>query len=141
MTVSRGTQRRFAALLWTLPGLGLAIAGSLWLFGTATGPARLGLLALAIALGVGKGLFLRRKPAGRVLARIEALGDGRRLGAFVGWQGILLVGLMMGAGRLLRMSPLPREILGALYLGIGAALLLASVRFWRAATAPAPEVP
>jgi len=135
MTVSRLTQRRFAALLWTLPGIGLAVAGGLWLFGHAQGLALAGLLGAAALLGLGKGLFLRRKPAGRVLARIEALGDGRRLGAFVGWQGLLLLALMMGAGRLLRLSPLPREILGALYLGIGAALLLASLRFWAASRA------
>jgi len=138
MIASTRAQHRLAAVLWTLPGLGLAIAGAIWLFGHASGLALAGLLVAAAVLGVGKGTFLRRRPAGRVLARIEELGPGHRLGAFVGWKGVILVALMMLAGRLLRESPLPREILGALYLGIGAALLLASLRFW-VASAEVPE--
>jgi len=131
MTVSTTTQRRLAGVLWTLPGIGLATAGCWWLFGHANGVVLVALLAGALLLGFGKGMFLRRKPAGRVLSRIAELGDGRRPGAFLGWKGLLLLGLMMMAGRLLRQSAIPREYLGALYLGIGTALLLASLRFWR----------
>jgi len=129
---SRRTQILSAAILWTLVGIGLGIAGSIWTFGAARGVVRIALLALALSVGWAKGRFVLARTARRTLARIEERGDGRCLGGFLSWKGWLLVATMVIGGRLLRGSPLPRTILGPLYLAVGVALLTGSFTFWRA---------
>jgi hypothetical protein len=51
--------------------------------------------------------------------------------SFMSWRSYLMVGAMMGLGAALRASPLPRPYLAALYLAMGLALLLSSVRYLR----------
>lgn len=73
--------------------------------------------------------FLRivDRNVGRILAR-----DGKRcVFSFVPWRSYLLIAGMMGMGVVLRHSALPKHYLAVLYIGMGLALLLSSVRYIR----------
>ena len=120
-----------AALMWTLVGAGLGSVGVVWVL-EADGARSLLFLAAGLALGVAKAAFVLRRTADRAIARIRARGDGRCLGGFFScrtWLGVLF---MIAAGRLLRSTSLPPEWLGLVYTAIGAALVTAASRFWRA---------
>lgn len=65
------------------------------------------------------------------LGRMRKLDSKTCAFAFMSWKSYLLVALMMGLGIALRESSLPRNILSVLYIGIGSALILSSVRYLR----------
>lgn len=86
-------------------------------------------LAIGLALGVVKARVLLDGAARKVIARIASRGRGHLLGLFSGttWA---LMGVMMGAGMLLRTlfvrpGAIGAGILGAVYIGVGTALILA----------------
>lgn len=118
-----------AASLWTAAGAGLLTAGALWAFEAPPRAAAPYLIA-AVAAGLVKARFVLDRVARRIVHRIVERGDGRCLGGFLSWRSWLLVAAMMILGRLLRESPLPVPLRGAIYAAIGAALLAASVRVW-----------
>lgn len=96
--------------------------------------------ALAAALGIGviKSKYLLDRVAWKAVERIRARGRSCYFG-FFSWKSWLMIGLMMGGGITLRhlfVHPgvVGAGILGALYLGIGLALLFADRIFWRAVT-------
>jgi hypothetical protein len=118
-------------MMWSLAGLGLCTAGTIWMAQSHSrwfAPIALG----AIAAGVLKGRLILDRTAERIIHRITERGDGRCLGGFLSWKGWCLVAMMMLLGRILRKSPLPLLPRGAIYLAIGAALLFASRRVWEA---------
>jgi hypothetical protein len=93
-------------------------------------------LAAALVIGVLKSRYLLDRVAGKAIARIRARGRACFFG-FFSWRSWLLVGLMMGGGIMLRhlvVHPgiIGAGIMGALYLGIGSALLIADRLFWQA---------
>jgi len=126
--------------MWTLAGLGVCAAGTIWM---AQSHSRwfTPIALLAIAAGAMKARFVLDRTAGHIIRRIEERGDGRCLGGFLSWKGWCLVAAMMILGRLLRMSPLPLLPRGAIYLAIGAALLFASRRVWEALRGAIPIPP
>jgi len=65
------------------------------------------------------------------LGRILPAEGPRCFFSFMSWRSYLLVGLMVLMGVGLRLSPIPRPYLAALYLAMGLALLLSSVRYLR----------
>ncbi len=125
------THLLLAALMWSLAGTGLCIAGTIWVLG-AHEPYEIPVLAAAAAAGGLKARFLLRKTALRIVARIGERGGGRCVGGFLSWKSWALVASMVLLGRLLRMSPLPAPWRGAIYFAIGAALLIASRVVWQA---------
>jgi hypothetical protein len=117
--------------MWTLAGLGLCTAGTIWMTVSRSrwlAPAA----AIAVVAGALKGRFILERAAERIIGRITRRGDGWCIGGFLSWRAWCLVATMMVLGRLLRMSPLPLLPRGAIYLAIGVALLFASRRLWRA---------
>lgn len=101
-------------------------------------------LGIALALGVLKSRLLLDRVAAKAVARIRARGRACFFG-FFSLQSWGLVALMMGGGILIRTlvvhpGVIGAGILGALYLGIGTALLVADRVFWLAVFAPAPSV-
>lgn len=99
-------------------------------------------LGVALALGVIKSRYLLDRVASKAVARIRERGYACFFGFFSlkSWG---LVGLMMGGGILIRNLVVQPDvigagILGALYLGIGMALLIADRVFWTAVFAPKP---
>ena len=122
-----------AALAWELAGLILAVRAFFWLRGL--GPAALAYAGPALLAGWAKGRWVFGRAADKNVARIEALSPHKRricVFAFQALESYLLVLGMIGTGILLRLSPLPRPLLAAVYLAIGFGLFLGSFRYWRA---------
>jgi hypothetical protein len=86
----------------------------------------------AMIIGTIKSLFILDKTARKGVRRILEMADGRCLGAVYSIRTWLLVLVMMGTGMALRHSTLSKEILGALYVTIGWALLFSSRHAWLA---------
>ncbi len=126
---SRRTHLLAASLMWTLAGLGLCTAGTIWMTDSRSrwvAPVAI----LAIAAGALKGRFILDRAGERIIRRIDRRGDGWCIGGFLSWRAWCLVATMMVLGRLLRLSPLPLLPRGAIYLAIGVALLIASRGLW-----------
>ena len=120
-----------AALLWSVVGLGLGLAGWRWAH-SALLPARPWLLATALATGFLKGWLVLRRSAKSIVERIRARGDGKCLGGFLSVRTWLFVLAMMATGRVLRYWVLPLGWAGLLYLWVGSALLTGSLFIWQA---------
>lgn len=120
-----------AALTWTVVGFALAFVGTRWIVQSEV-ERQWPYFAGAIVLGLTKGLFILRKTANRNIQRIIDRGDNRCLGGYLSWKTWLFVLGMMALGRLLRGSPMPRELLGAIYAGIGLALASSALPIWKA---------
>ncbi len=65
------------------------------------------------------------------LGRIMQMEGKPCIFSFMSWKSYLIVLVMVSAGIALRHSPIPKEYLSVLYLGIGAALILSSIRYIR----------
>ncbi|HKL67014.1 MAG TPA: hypothetical protein VJ877_03905 [Bacteroidales bacterium] len=65
------------------------------------------------------------------LGRIKTLNTETCVFAFMSWKSYLLVAVMMAMGIALRHSMLPRNLLSVIYIGIGLALILSSIRYIR----------
>lgn len=97
-------------------------------------------LAAGLALGVLKSRALLNRVAQKAAGRIRARGRAHFLGFFSG-RSWLLVAIMMGGGMILRRLVVDPDvigagIMGALYIGVGTALLLADGVFWKAVNEP-----
>ena len=77
----------------------------------------------------------------RNLARILPMTEKQCVFAFIPWRSYVIVGVMIAMGAALRHSAIPKYYLAVVYIGIGLALVLSSVRymrfFWRQFRAPA----
>ena len=67
----------------------------------------------------------------RNLGRIMQMEETPCMFSFMSWKSYIIVLIMVSAGIALRHSPIPKEYLSVLYLGIGAALILSSIRYLR----------
>ncbi len=99
---------------------------------TSDWPWRGALVAAALIVGIAKAVIVFQRVAQRIVTRIEMRGDGHCLGGFFSWRTWLLVAVMIVSGRLLRASPLPREIVGLILIAIGCALVLGTRHLWQA---------
>jgi hypothetical protein len=91
-----------------------------WLFAAA---------GLAISLIIHHFGFLRI--VDKNLGRITKM-EGRRCAfSFMTWKSYLIVAVMVSMGILLRHSSIPKQYLSVLYIGIGTALILSSIRYFR----------
>jgi len=132
--VSRRTLLVTAAVVWLAAGLMLGARAAVWLAQTGSVAVALAWAIPALLSGWAKGRWVLTPLASRNIARIQALSPHKSricLFAFQAVQSYLLVLGMVSAGLLLRLSPLPRPILAALYLAAGTALVTASFRYRR----------
>ena len=127
--VSSRVRLLLAAMIWSLVGVGLSLAGLRWLFGAGRLWLLLGLGA-ALPLGLAKGQLLLAPSARANAKRILAAGEHRCVGGTVSWANWGLVVVMALGGFLLRHSALPRPWLGLAYLAVGTALLRGSLVTW-----------
>lgn len=127
---SSRVHRLLAASMWFAVGAGLATFGAVQTMRSA-GSRAPWLFAVAIALGALKGHFILQRTARRNAARIERRGDDRCVGGFLSWRTCLLAVFMMALGRFLRHSGIPGQVLGPIYLTVGAGLVLGSLPLWR----------
>lgn len=65
------------------------------------------------------------------LDRILPMKGKRCVFSFMTWRSYILVAIMILLGILLRHSPIPKLYLSVLYMGIGTALILSSIRYLR----------
>ncbi len=65
------------------------------------------------------------------LGRILPMQGKRCVFSFMTWKSYILVLVMVATGILLRLSPISRTYLSVLYIGIGTALILSSIRYLR----------
>ncbi|MHC1702584.1 MAG: hypothetical protein AB9846_01630 [Tenuifilaceae bacterium] len=87
------------------------------------------ILGVLIALIIHHFGFL--KVVDKNLGRISELKDNPCVFSFMSWKSYILVAVMVTLGITLRHSSIPKQYLAVLYIGIGLALILSSVRYFR----------
>ena len=118
-----------AAFVWIAAGAMMLSLAYTWLHrATAHAPlfAGIGILAALVIHHFG---FI--KIANKNLARIRPLEGKQCLFSFMTWKSYLLVAVMIGLGVLLRHSSIPKSYLAIVYIAIGLALILSSLRYLR----------
>ena len=119
-----------AGLLWIGVGIMLDSLAVSWLRTETPGyfysAAAVGFIAALIIHHFG---FLRI--VDKNLARILPMEGRRCVFAFMPWRSYILVIVMVSGGLLLRLSPIPKKYLAILYMAIGTALFLSSIRYLR----------
>lgn len=65
------------------------------------------------------------------LGRISNLNDKPCAFSFISWRSYIMVFVMVTMGIMLRHSSIPKQYLSVLYIGIGLALILSSIRYFR----------
>ena len=129
-SVSRKTLLLVAGLVWILVGSMLLSFASSWL---SEGPSAN--LMVLVSGGVITALLIHHLGFLRIvdknLGRILPMEGKRCVFSFMSWRSYLMVGLMMAMGVGLRHTQIPRSYLAVLYIGIGLALILSSVRYLR----------
>lgn len=119
-----------SGLIWILIGLLLNHYAFNWLKDSSYENSYIYIIAgIVLALIIHHFGFLR--VVDKNLGRIRSLKPEACVFAFMSWRSYLLVALMMGMGIALRHSALPRNILSVVYIGIGLALILSSIRYIR----------
>ena len=119
-----------AGIVWECVGIMLLVLAFSWL-STASN------INIYLYAGVGVVLALLvhhfgfLKIVDRNLKRIILMNEKKCLFAFIPWKSYLIIVVMIAMGAALRHSVIPKEDLAILYIGIGLALILSSVRYMR----------
>lgn len=121
-----------AGLMWSGVGIYLDLLAYVWLTPNATGSVLL-FISLGLLLAVMVYAMMFKPFADLNIARIRHLKDGNIcIFAFQRWTSYLLVVIMISLGIYLRIySPIPKSLLAIMYIGIGSALVFASLRYFR----------
>jgi hypothetical protein len=119
-----------AGMIWLSIGVMMDCIAYSWLISENVRPALLiSSIGFFLALLIHHFGFLRI--VDRNLGRILPMEGRRCLFSFMPWKSYVLVMVMILGGFLLRHSALPKLYLAPIYLAIGTALLLSSVRYLR----------
>jgi hypothetical protein len=120
----------FAGIVWICVGIMLLSLACSWLSVKSVTDTYLyagaGILLALVVHHLG---FL--KIVDKNLTRILQMNGVKCLFAFIPWKSYLMIAVMVIMGGLLRHSMIPKEELAILYIGIGLALILSSVRYIR----------
>lgn len=127
--VSKNALFFLAGLTWLLVGFMLLRTAGLWLIGARVASWIYVVPGIILALVIHHFGFLRI--VDKNVARIEPLEGKRCLFSFFAWKSYLTIAVMVAMGFALRHSSLPKQYLAILYIAIGAALVLSSVRYFR----------
>ena len=119
-----------AGLLWLSTGFLLISFGYRWLVVSSSRYVILYALA-GIFAGIIIHYFGFLRLVKKNLARIKNIEGKYCAFGFMSWKSYLIIIVMMSMGIMLRHSAIPREYLSVLYLGIGLALALSSVKYFR----------
>lgn len=119
-----------SAAMWICVGTMLLVFSITWLQQVARPLSYLySVPAVILALIIHHFGFLR--VVDKNLARILPMQGKPCMFAFISWKSYLLVAVMASTGIILRHSPIPKPYLSILYLAIGLALILSSIRYLR----------
>ncbi len=133
--VGRPVLLLLAGGMWTVVGVGLVHLAWTWLADLDFEQALLRFAGAGAASVVIAWLgFLRI--VDKNLGRLPTRGK-RCLFGFISWKSYLIVVVMVAMGIGLRHSAIPKHWLAMVYIAIGGALALSSLRYWRALLAPA----
>lgn len=119
-----------SGLMWLCVGIMLCSFAVRWLvdFGKS-------ISYLFAAIGFMAALFIHHfgflKVADKNLGRISYLNGKPCVFSFMSWKSYLIVMFMVTLGITLRHSSIPKQYLSVLYIGIGLALFLSSIRYFR----------
>ena len=127
---SSRVQLLLAGLMWSLVGVGLISVGTYWVLSSSSHI--IGLLAIALFIGLGKSLLILDRVAGRIVNRIALRGEGRCLVGFFSLRVWALVIFMMLMGRILHGAGISSSLLGLIYAAVGTSLLISSRSMWLA---------
>jgi membrane protease YdiL (CAAX protease family) len=119
-----------AGIVWFLVGCMLMALAFTWLSrasGINTYP--FAVIGAVFALLIHHLGFL--KIADKNLKRILVMRDKSCIFAFIPWKSYLIIAVMISMGAVLRHSIIPKHYLAVLYIAIGFALVLSSVRYIR----------
>jgi len=119
-----------AGVLWLGTGIMLDVLSYHWL--RVETPSKILVCSASgfvCALGIHHFGFLRI--VDRNLDRILPMEGRRCVFSFMPWKSYLIIVIMIFMGILLRHSPIPKLYLSVLYIGIGTALILSSIRYLR----------
>jgi hypothetical protein len=119
-----------AGLVWIMVGTTLLLLAFSWLSNAQNTDMKLfAVTGVILALLVHHLGFL--KIADHNLRRILLMNRKSCLFAFIPWKSYLVIAVMIAMGAILRHSTIPKHYLAVLYIGIGLALVLSSVRYFR----------
>jgi hypothetical protein len=119
-----------AGFMWLGAGAMLLCFSYSWLNAFhAHGSFVFGGIGVTVALVVHHFGFL--KIVDKNLGRILPMEGKKCIFSFLTWKSYIIVTVMVALGTLLRHSPMPKPYLSILYIGIGLALILSSVRYLR----------
>jgi hypothetical protein len=146
-TVNKNSLYTLAGSIWGLVGLFLIIRGAgMYQVAldtqNATQAAVMISLAIALVVGVAKGKFVLSKTARRNKSRIESIDEPLKIHHVYAKSFYFLIAGMILLGVSLRAF---NEylggyvVVGAIYCGIGLALMVSSLTYWKTETQPAPE--
>lgn len=128
--VPKSTLLLVGGLLWILIGIMLDSLAYSWLRIERHDHA-----LWAAVIGFGASLVIHHfgflRIVDRNLNRILPMQGRRCVFSFMPWKSYILVAVMIALGFFLRHSPLPKLYLAAVYIGIGTALILSSIRYLR----------
>lgn len=122
-----------AGFIWLGVGLMLCSMAFRWLQ-SAVHPVVFAAAGIAAAILISN--FGFGKIAGQNIDRIKALPGSRCFFSFMTLKSYLLVLVMMSFGIALRHSSLPKTFLSVIYIGIGIALAISSIRYFKAYRQP-----
>jgi hypothetical protein len=117
-----------SGITWSIAGIMLCNTALEWieLKGIGFLFAFAGLLVSAFAYYIGFS-----KIADRNIQRISQMGKKVCIFAFQAWKSYIMIAFMIGLGIFLSHLPVPRHYLSIIYIGIGFALFLSSIRYYR----------
>ncbi len=118
-----------AGTMWLGVGLMLTSMAFHWLYDYGGHAWIFGVTGFIAALTIHHFGFLRI--VDRNLARINMLSEKPCAFSFISWKSYLLIIIMITLGITLRHTHIPRQYLSVIYLGIGLALFLSSIRYFR----------
>jgi hypothetical protein len=128
--VSKRVLLFLAGLMWLGVGTMLLYLSFSWLNAShAHGAFLFAAIGIMVALLVHHFGFL--KIVDKNLGRILPMEGAKCVFAFMTWKSYIIVAIMVAMGALLRQSPIPKPYLSIIYIGIGLALLLSSIRYLR----------
>ena len=120
-----------SGITWSVVGIVLCRLSVIWLSeGGYSKAIPFGLAGLTLAFLID--YFGFSKLVDRNTERILSKSGKVCVFAFQAWKSYLIVAVMIGMGIALRSSPLPRYYLAIIYVGFGGAMILSSIRYYRA---------
>jgi len=119
-----------SGIMWSGVGLMLCNLAVRWLSLTAAQPGIwFGAAGILLSLMVHHFGFLRL--VDRNIERILVKEGRVCIFGFQPWKSYVMIAVMIGMGTALRHSSLPRPYLAVIYIGMGGAMLLSSIRYFR----------